>query len=817
MDGPLDTSSQAAPSQAATTIALNASAAVDCAGSWQNWQECTATCGSGLQTRTFVVDQLAQNGGLACDHRDGSVDTVQCNSQDCPVDCAGVWHVGNCTATCGGGVAPRRFTVLQPSLAGGAPCAFDDGFVATAPCGMTACVEDSDQNATTGAVFGSGAVNTAQWGEGITPGESIAAGVAAGLVVVAIAITIAALMYRRLKNRGNNKPQRTRSNRRLLSNFRRIPSTTTLVVDTELIEGDLEAGLDLGGARSAADPRMAVITEMVAQASPQSTELTALTLPCNCVELTSQTPVIASGGAGIVYCCTLKRDIVPITPTTALSPVTVATPAIEAGTQVALKEFFSMMMTSDVSEFAKELCILMALQHKYIVPFYGIYVQQTFGHTRYGRLHPNRYFLVSKLAGGGDLGTSLVQPYSKIGFSTRRRWIGEIASALSYMHSRKIVHRDIKPENVLINDEGHCQLTDFGIAKSLNTERLLTTRIGTIAFMPPEALDDDYFSHPTKAAESADQSRETGGEEAAADTGSATDSSLAWDAYSFAVLTAAVFNGRYPYHGWSAQKVVVAVLMKGLRPQMPRHLGSAGRFFLQRMWHMDPRKRPTFVEIEAAVSDEGGGSVFEDVCPSVSAFAEEEEEDGSSSEEDEEEEGEREGAEHGRGRGAGSFDGAAAQPAQLSSPSGSEDRRGSPVNSWGQRRKRAQSEDFSCSPRHGSRSPRHSSPQRAVARISRKMSKNYSEHDSEDRTKLPKGQRQSDGSVSPRTRFAQIVGAASAEGRSSRWTWPDRARPPPGAFQYPPLPAVAVRAVGAAASSAGSIRRASSTPADKAV
>jgi len=56
------------------------------------------------------------------------------------------------------------------------------------------------------------------------------------------------------------------------------------------------------------------------------------------------------------------------------------------------------------------------------------------------------------------------------------RLIGEVASALKYLHSKGIIHQDIKPENIMIDDDGHFLLADFGISSSLrSTLRKSTT------------------------------------------------------------------------------------------------------------------------------------------------------------------------------------------------------------------------------------------------------------------------------------------------------------------------------------------------------
>jgi serine/threonine-protein kinase PpkA len=76
-------------------------------------------------------------------------------------------------------------------------------------------------------------------------------------------------------------------------------------------------------------------------------------------------------------------------------------------------------------------------------------------------------------------------------FSTQESLVllAQLADALSYAHSKKVIHRDIKPANIMFRSNGQAVLTDFGIAKSVTENRELTLTgysVGTPAYMSPE-------------------------------------------------------------------------------------------------------------------------------------------------------------------------------------------------------------------------------------------------------------------------------------------------------------------------------------------
>jgi len=119
---------------------------VDCImGDWSSWTACTASCGTGSQSRTRSPLREGQYNGVACStHAHQDVQT--CNDHNCPIDCKlGDWlNWGACSKTCGLGKHTRhRLVTVQPQH-GGKACPWPHPMGETRGCTMGECISNCE-------------------------------------------------------------------------------------------------------------------------------------------------------------------------------------------------------------------------------------------------------------------------------------------------------------------------------------------------------------------------------------------------------------------------------------------------------------------------------------------------------------------------------------------------------------------------------------------------------------------------------------------------------------------------------------------------
>ena len=102
--------------------------------------------------------------------------------------------------------------------------------------------------------------------------------------------------------------------------------------------------------------------------------------------------------------------------------------------------------------------------------------------------------LVLDLMTGGDLCYHLNKsPTGRFGAEQARFHAAEILHGVQHLHEHGFVYRDLKPDNVLLSENGHCKISDLGLA--LSKDKSLIGTAGTLGYMPPEMFRRNESGH----------------------------------------------------------------------------------------------------------------------------------------------------------------------------------------------------------------------------------------------------------------------------------------------------------------------------------
>lgn len=150
---------------------------------------------------------------------------------------------------------------------------------------------------------------------------------------------------------------------------------------------------------------------------------------------------------------------------------------VHLSTQAAVKVLYTQMSDEAVQSFQREARIIAGLSHPHILRILDFDVRDgiPFLVMDYAQLGTLR----KQYPRGTQLSLPLVASY-----------VVQVAQALQYAHSQKIIHRDVKPENMLLSRNGDIVLSDFGIATMTHHTSSLShsTFAGTAPYMAPEQI-----------------------------------------------------------------------------------------------------------------------------------------------------------------------------------------------------------------------------------------------------------------------------------------------------------------------------------------
>lgn len=180
----------------------------------------------------------------------------------------------------------------------------------------------------------------------------------------------------------------------------------------------------------------------------------------------------------------------------------------------------------------------------------------------YAFQNAKRLFLVTEYCAGGDLFDYMEKRIQPMDEHTARFIAAEILLALEHLHSFGIVYRDLKLENILLDNEGHIRIADFGLSKLLKgtdgNMKLTNTFCGTREYVAPEMIRGVLY-----------------------------DTTL--DIWTFGILLYEMLSGRTPFYSQNHNEIYKRIEKAPIF--YPHHLSEECRNLLEKLLKRDPAQR----------------------------------------------------------------------------------------------------------------------------------------------------------------------------------------------------------------------------------
>ncbi|CAL5186657.1 unnamed protein product [Lathyrus oleraceus] len=232
------------------------------------------------------------------------------------------------------------------------------------------------------------------------------------------------------------------------------------------------------------------------------------------------------------------------------------------GTEVAVKRFLNQDISGEaLEEFISEVRIMKRLRHPNVVLFMGAVIR------------PPNLSIVTEFLPRGSLYRLIHRPNNQLDERRRLRMALDTARGMNYLHncSPVIVHRDLKSPNLLVDKNWVVKVCDFGLSRMKHSTFLSSrSTAGTAEWMAPEMLRNEPSNEKC-------------------------------DVYSFGIILWELSTLQQPWRGMNSMQVVGAVGFQYRRLDIPDDMDPAIADIVRKCWQTDPKARPTFAEILAAL------------------------------------------------------------------------------------------------------------------------------------------------------------------------------------------------------------------------